>query len=86
MFNKGNDLVGSSLSTAQKKEMQAESAMISSLFSSEQGQLVLKKLIDKFVDVNIARPNDDMLTIGIRQGQANIVKYIEKQINISKGK
>ena len=85
MFNSNKDLVKSSMSTEQKKEMQEESRLISSLFSSEKGQLVLKKLNEKFVDVNIARPNDDMLSIGIRQGQANLVKYIEKQIKITKG-
>ena len=54
-------------------------------FNTEDGKYVLNKLKEVFINRAIARSGDGLLEIGIRQGEANIVKKIEQQIKIAKG-
>ncbi len=51
---------------------------------SEQGKYVLRDLVETFLVTDVARPGDDMLAVGIRQGQALVVKRILSFIETAK--
>ena len=55
--------------------------MFKDTFSEPVGQKCLKHLEEVFVDRNIARPGDDLLTIGIRQGEAQVIRKIIAEVN-----
>lgn len=59
--------------------------MYSACFNTEAGQLVLNDLAQKFLTKSIARPNDDLIQIGIREGKADLVRQLLEQLQISKG-
>lgn len=50
-------------------------------FETELGRKCLAHLESVFVDRAIARPGDDLLAIGIRQGEANVIKKILQEVN-----
>ena len=50
-------------------------------FGTEVGQKCLAHLESVFLDRDIAKPGDDLLAIGIRQGESSIVKKIIKEVN-----
>lgn len=45
-------------------------------FNTELGKRCIAHLKEVFVDRPIARPGDDLLAIGIRQGEANVIRKI----------
>jgi hypothetical protein len=66
-------------------EKQLEKAQIFfKTFSTEHGKLALKELINMFLVSSVANPRDDMVTIGIREGNARVVKFLLQQIEIAK--
>ncbi len=42
----------------------------------EQGRFVLRDLMQTFMVPHVAEPGDDMLAVGIRQGEQNVVRRI----------
>ena len=67
-----------------KKEIIAEANLFYQTFNTESGKLVLDKLMETFLTKSIAKPNDDMISIGIREGQARTVRWMLQQIEIAK--
>ncbi len=55
----------------------------STFCNSEQGRFVLKELVRDFMLPRVANPGDDAVTIGIRQGQADVVRRILAYIEFS---
>jgi len=55
--------------------------LIKGTFETELGRKCLTHLESVFVDRPIARDGDDLLSIGIRQGEANVIKKIIKEVN-----
>ena len=54
-------------------------------FASPQGQYVLTDLVETFiVRPRIAEPGDDLIQVGIRQGQADIVRRILNFIEVAR--
>lgn len=45
-------------------------------FATDAGKRVLDDLAAQYLKTRIARPGDDMLAVGIRQGQADVVMRI----------
>ena len=52
--------------------------------NTEQGQELIKHLVEKFLLGPTASPGDDLLAVGIREGQKRLVKYLIQQIEIAK--
>lgn len=63
-----------------KKQMLEEAQMFLDTFSTEAGQKALRLLMGKFLIKPIANPHDDMVTVGIREGQARLIRWIIQQI------
>lgn len=56
-----------------------------SVFATAQGQYVLKDLVETFlIRPRIAEPGDDLIQVGIRQGQADIVRRILNFIEVAR--
>lgn len=53
---------------------------VAALFSTELGRKVLAAMEDHFVKVTIVEPGQSRETHGIRQGQANVVFWIQSLI------
>ena len=49
-------------------------------FDTDLGRKCLQHLEEVFVDRAVARTGDDLLQIGIRQGEANAIKQIIKNV------
>ena len=62
-----------------------DASMFANCFNNPAGEKVINHLKDKFVDVPMVVKGDDLLNAGLRQGQANLVRYIIKQLEIAKG-
>ena len=56
-------------------------SMFKAVFETPHGRECLKHLKHTFIDRAIARPSDDLLTIGIRQGEADVIRKIIKEVN-----
>ena len=54
--------------------------LIVGTFETELGKKCLEHLEDVFVDRQIAKPGMSELEIGIRQGEANVIKKIIKEV------
>ena len=67
-----------------KKDILSDAKLFASTFETEQGKLALTKMMQMFMTKSIARPNDDMISIGIREGQARVVRWILQQTAIAK--
>ena len=68
-----------------RKKAQLEDAQLFlHTFDTDAGRLVLTKMLEMFLSKSIAKPNDDMVSIGIREGQARVVRWILQQIAIAK--
>lgn len=68
-----------------RKKKQLEDAKIFlETFDTPSGELALKKMLELFVAQPIANPNDDLIAIGIREGQARLTRWIIQQMNIAK--
>lgn len=61
----------------QQKQDDYEITLIFNLLNNNKEAWKLIK--SKFVDTAIAVPGDDMLQIGLRQGAANLVKWLENK-------
>lgn len=58
--------------------------LTSRVFGTSDGKKLLDYLVERHITKPIATPNSDIITIGIRQGQANIVLNILEQIDKTK--
>jgi len=67
-----------------KKKMLEDAQIFFHTFNTDEGQLALKHMMQTFLVKSIAKPNDDMVSIGIREGQARVVRWILQQIEIAK--
>jgi len=56
----------------------------STFCNSEQGKFVLDTLVRDYLLPRIANPGDDAVTIGIRQGQADVVRQILALIELAR--
>ncbi len=54
------------------------------VFSTEDGEKLLKHFITKFKDVTVAHPGDKESYAFFREGQRDVVFYIEKLLNTAK--
>lgn len=63
-------------------ELTAEeiNAVFKGTFNTETGDRCLKHLEKVFVDREIAKPGMSELEIGIRQGEANVIKKIIREV------
>jgi hypothetical protein len=68
----------------QQKKMKERANVIFNTFNTDNGKQALEELVTMFLMKPIANPNDDMLAVGIREGQARIVKWLLQQIEIAK--
>ena len=59
---------------------------IATLFETDTGKVVLEALVKKYKDRKIADPTLSHEMAYYRQGQADVVRWIEQQINKSKVK
>lgn len=59
-------------------------AMFKNTFDNESGRRCLAHLKRIFVDRPIAREGMDLLTIGIRQGEANVIRKILEEVENGK--
>lgn len=55
-------------------------ALFINTFGTESGQKCLEHLKRVFVDRPIARDGMDLLTIGMRQGEANVIRKIIEEV------
>lgn len=51
---------------------------------SEQGKFILRLLVEQYLLQRIVQPGDDEFAAGIRQGQADVVRFILRQIEIAR--
>lgn len=66
--------------TKEQKAALEITSIFKATFGTDSGKKCIEHLEDVFVDREIARPNDDLLAIGIRQGEANVIKKIIKEL------
>jgi len=67
-------------------EREAENSLYALVFNSEGGRKLLDKWTEKYVHTFIAMPNDTLLGVGIKQGQANFIMDIKNRLKqIEKG-
>jgi hypothetical protein len=66
------------------KERLEKAQLFFHCFNSVDGRRALEVMVKDFLTKPMANPNDDLLTIGIREGQARMVKWILAQIEIAK--
>ena len=59
--------------------------LVAKTFQTESGKQVLEAMVKKYLTNNIAESHDTMLSIGIKQGKASLIKEILGQIEISQG-
>jgi len=52
-------------------------------FDTEAGKRTIEMLVEMFLTKPIANPHDDMLSVGIREGQARVVKWLLAQRELS---
>jgi hypothetical protein len=64
-----------------QEEAQNITVLFKGTFGTELGAKCLKHLEKVFVNREIARPGMSELEIGIRQGEANVIKKIIKEVN-----
>jgi len=70
-----------------KKQREEVATIFHGTFTSDYGKQAIEKLVDMFLTQPIAQPKDDMVSIGIREGQARVVRFLLQQIDIiDKGK
>lgn len=67
-----------------KEEAKIDAGMYYKLFSTAEGQVVLEDMKRAFLNREIALDGLDLLSIGKRQGEANVVRGILKQIEFAK--
>lgn len=67
-----------------KNKILKDAQMFHATFETDAGKIVLKQMMEMFLVKSIAKPNDDMLSIGIREGQARVVRMILQQKEIAK--
>jgi len=67
-----------------KKEVLRDAQIFLTVFNTDEGQRVLEKMVDTFLTKSIAKPHDDMISIGIREGQARVVRWILQQNEIAR--
>lgn len=67
-----------------KKEQLEKAQIFYKTFSTDHGKLALEELVKMFLMGSIANPRDDMVTIGIREGSARVVKFLLQQNEIAK--
>jgi hypothetical protein len=53
-------------------------------FNTDAGKYVLQNLAERFLTKPIVRPNEDIASMGIREGRADIVRQILNQIEYAK--
>ena len=59
---------------------EAENSLYALVFNNEAGQRLLEQWQEKYVHTWIANPNDTLLGIGHKQGQANFVMDIKNRL------
>lgn len=64
-----------------KQEKEATQATYRRLFNTIDGKYVLEHLVKTNLIGSIAERGDDMLTIGVKQGRANLVDEIFQRVN-----
>jgi len=64
-----------------KEQYAALNKLYKGTFETDLGKELLKYLKETYVDTSMARPGDDLLTIGLRQGQANVINNIIQEVN-----
>ena len=67
-----------------KKKQLDHAQLFFRVFSTEDGQKVMTKLVNKHVLAPTVMPNDDPYSIGIREGQKRLTLWIMQQIEIAK--
>lgn len=67
-----------------KKEQLRKAQIFYKAFNTEYGKLALEELVKMFLMGSIANPRDDMITVGIREGSARVVKFLLQQNEIAK--
>ena len=65
-----------------RKEREELATIFHGTFTSEYGIQAIEKLVEMFLTKPIANPKDDLISIGIREGQARIVRFMLQQIEI----
>lgn len=66
-----------------RAEMMDRANMFAKTFGTEIGKRALAELVELYLTKPIANPNDDMISIGIREGQARMIKWLMSQIELS---
>lgn len=78
------------LSGDRSREQNAEIAneiasMYYQTFSTDAGQRVLEMMVQTFLTRPAARPGDDVLAVGIREGRADVVRQILQEMERAEG-
>ena len=58
--------------------------IFSDVYHTPAGKLMFEHLIERFVDIQIAHPGDDLSQIFSRQGKADLVRMMLQAVNESK--